>query len=379
VRKPLKVLIACPGLGRVRRGFETFADECFQALRDDERLELLLAKGGGPHRPGERRIPNIPRGSRAAIAIGNASHRDALTVEHLTFAAGLLPHLVRFAPHVVLLSEWAVGTFLRRWRSVTRAGFRVLLSNGAPHRPPFGLFDHVQHLTEGQREIALAAGESPDRHSVVPYGFFLPDRPQAEDVRAVRSALGLPPERPIVLSVGALNTTHKRHDHVIEAVSRTHTAPFLVLLGQPDRETPKVEDIAESLLGQTGYVIRSVDPTEIGRYYAATDLFVLGSRSEGFGRVLVEACGAGLRCVVHDAQWAREVLGPWGIYQAMTDPTALAARIDRELADGSDDPAAAEGRRRAMRDLYDWSALHERYVELFRHVAKARLQANNGA
>jgi len=373
VDRPLKVLIACPGLGRVRRGFESFADECFLALRDDDRLELLLAKGGGPRRPGELRILNTPRGSRAAVMIGKATHRYDLTVEHLTFAAGLVPHLVRFAPDVVFLSEWAVGTSLRRWRNLIRGGFRVLLSNGAPHRPPFEPFDHVQHLTTAQRELALAAGASPERHSVVPYGFFLPDDSEAHHVPALRSALALPRERPIVLSVGALNTTHKRHDHVIEAVSMTETAPFLVLLGQSDHETPKVRAVAQALLGPTGHAIRSVEPAEVGRYYASADLFVLGSRSEGFGRVLVEACAAGLRCVVHDAVWAREVLGPWGIYEDMTEPVELAARIDRELRAGVDDPDAAEARRRAMRERYEWSSVRERYVELFRRAARAPL------
>ena len=50
---PPTVLIACPGLDHVGRGFETFARVCFEVLRPDERLDVRLAKGSGEPMDGE--------------------------------------------------------------------------------------------------------------------------------------------------------------------------------------------------------------------------------------------------------------------------------------------------------------------------------------
>jgi glycosyltransferase involved in cell wall biosynthesis len=377
--RPLKVLIACPGVGRERRGFETFAEECFRALRDDDRLKLLLAKGAG--RPGadEFVIRSVARRSRPARAVGRPLGRDDLWAEHATFAAGLAPKLLRLRPDVVLLSEWALGTWLWRWRRATRSGFRVLLSNGAPYSPPFGSFDHVQQLSEAHRAAALAAGESAQKHSVVPLGFFVPDRIEPRRERdELRRKLQLPRGRPIAISVGSLDFNHKRHDDLLRAVAATRTAPFLLLLGERGPETPAVEALARSLLPADSYAIRTVEPLEVASYYAASDVFVLASGREGFGRVYVEACGAGLPCIVNDFTVAREVLGPWGVYENMADPGRVAARIDEALEQDSRGSPLAERRRQAMHELYDWSSLRDRYVALFERAASTPLQATNG-
>jgi glycosyltransferase involved in cell wall biosynthesis len=365
----LEVLIACSGLGRERRGFETFADECFRALRDDPRLHLVLAKGGGKRAPEEVRIPNVPRRTRTAAAAAQLLGRPRSFLEHVTFAAALVPYLAVRRPDLVFVSEWTIASALWRWREATRSRFRILLSNGAPYGPPFSRSDHVQQLTEAHRASALAAGEPPEKHSLVPYGFFLRRRPPARLEPALRTELGLPVDRPVVLSVGALNTFHKRHDHVVRAVAAARTRPFLVLLGQRDHETAVLERLAASLLAPRSYLIRTVRPDVVERYYAAADVFVLASRSEGFGRVYVEACAAGLPCVVADIAVAREVLGDLGLYDPMEGPAQLAALLDRELERAPGDAAAIDARRREMVARFDWDSLRERYVELFVRAA----------
>jgi glycosyltransferase involved in cell wall biosynthesis len=372
--RPLRVLIACPGVGRERRGFETFAEECFRALRDDDRLKLGLAKGAGRSAPDEFVIRSVARRSRSARALGRPLGRDDLWAEQATFAAGLAPKLMRLRPDVVLVSEWAVGAWLWRWRRATRSGFRVLLSNGGSYSPPFWRFDHVQQLSEAHRASALLAGEPAEKHSVVPYGFFVPGRiaPQRER-DDLRRKLRLPLDCKIAISVGSLDFHVKRHDDLLRAVASTRTAPFLVLLGERGPETPALEALARSLLPHDNYAIRTVEPRDVASHYAVSDVFVLAARREGFGRVYVEACGAGLPCIVNDFVVAREVLGPWGIYEDMSDPGRIAARIDEVLEQESEGAQLAERRRKAMHELYDWSSLREQYVALFERAARAAL------
>jgi len=43
----VRVFFPCTGLGRQRRGFETFTRECAAALGADPRLEITVFGGGG--------------------------------------------------------------------------------------------------------------------------------------------------------------------------------------------------------------------------------------------------------------------------------------------------------------------------------------------
>src|SRR5213080_122679 len=61
VRAQTRLLIACSGLGHVQRGFETFARECFEALRGEPGLDVHLATA-----------PALRRDGRAARLVGQA-------------------------------------------------------------------------------------------------------------------------------------------------------------------------------------------------------------------------------------------------------------------------------------------------------------------
>jgi glycosyltransferase involved in cell wall biosynthesis len=103
-------------------------------------------------------------------------------------------------------------------------------------------------------------------------------------------------------------------------------------------------------------------------YYRAADMFVLASRHEAMGRVLVEALSHGLPVLAHDAPWSRFVLGEHGFTADLAVSGALTRLIDRVRAEGGS-PGAAEARHRAAHQRFSWDSLAPRYVELFRACA----------
>lgn len=369
------VLIACSGLGHVSRGFETFALELHAALRDRADVTSVLARARGPARGTHERVaPTLNRETRAARLLGAAARRDGYWAEQMLYAAALVPHLVRERPDVVLVSDWALAHALarRRSRGRGRAPFRLLLSNGAPGPPPFhpGI-DHVQHLTPRTLAWALDAGEPRERHTVLPLGVAVPpggDRPDAAVRAALRARLGLPGDRPVVLSVAALNLWSKRLDHLIGAVASITPRPFLAMLGQAEDETPALLALARDLLGDDGFVARTVAPDAVADYYRAADVFALASLYESMGRVLVEALSHGLPTVAHDSEVTRFVMGAHGLRGDLSRPGTLSALLDRALRHPL--PAGEVAAQHAdVRARFGWKALAPRWAALIARVA----------
>ena len=360
---PPRVLIACSGLGHVVRGFETFARDCHDALRGDPRLRVSIAVARGR---------TLPRDSRPARLLGRAARRDGYFAEQMLYAAALVPRLVRDRPDVVLVSDWALAGALGRWRKIARRRYRLLLSNGAGHPGPYDwTIDHVQQLTPGPMELALAGGEPPERHTLLPLAVTMPaalELPGPQERAALRARLQLPADREILLSVAALNVGSKRLDYLVREAAALDPPPFVVLLGQPEAETPAVLAAARDALGPGGFAVRTVAPPEVAGYYRAADVLALTSRFEAFGRVLVEAMAAGLPVIAHDAEAMRYVCGEHGTLADLSAPGALAALLEQQRRTGlSPDRRAAQ--HRAMRERFSWDALAPRYVALFEAVA----------
>ena len=295
--RPLKVWLVCTGVGVISRGIETFARDCFDGLhtRLPAGVRLELFKGAGPGLPpDEHRLPCLPRTGTTARLLSAMMRRTPYVAEQFSSLLPLVRRLCAERPDVVFTSE---GN-LRRWLYLLRPRLgltcRILFSNGGPVHPPFPDCDHVQQTTPFHLQQALDAGEPPEKHSLVPYGIRVPaGEPESDPVvvAAIRRRLGLPVDRPVVLSVGSLSARdHKRMDYTIgELASMPAPRPFLALLGHLDEHGAPILAQAQAQLNEGNYLARSVATDEVADYYRAADVFALGSLREGFGRVYLEA------------------------------------------------------------------------------------------
>lgn len=371
----LKIYLVCTGVGIIHRGIETFAQECFQGLRNQEGCRITLFRGAGPLGPGERQLWTLPRTSPWAQQIGQWIGRDGYVVEQLSSFLPLVAEIRRERPDLIFYSDANLGFQLYRWRRWIGVPFKLLFSNGGPCDPPFSRTDFVQQVTPLYRDQALAAGEDPAKHFLVPYGIQVPpgsplgDRPAK---MALRQSLGLPLNPPIILSVGWISANHKRMDYVVKEVAALpEPHPHLVLLGHQDEASQPILRLAEQQLGKSGFTIRSVPYSEVASYYQAADIFVLASLKEGFGRVYLEALIHGLPCVVHDAPVMRYVLGEEGTFADLSQPGQLTQTLRTVLCQPQTQEQIGQ-RRDYVRKRFSWDTLAPAYFQMFQQCLSSQ-------
>lgn len=371
----MKVFLVCSGLGYVKRGFESFTQECFEVLSTEPSLNVTLFKGGGEFTDKEIVIRNIPRNSWLATQLGQVVGRGNYFIEQVSFFLNLLPYLHRSRPDLIYFSDGNLGNLLWHWRRISQQNYKLLFSNGGPLIPPFPRWDYVQQVAPIHLQQALDAGEPAEKQSLVPYGISMSAEleiltlPQRE---ALRRRLGLPEKEPLLLSVGAINCFHKRMDYIIrELASLPEPRPYLVLLGQQDAESSDILKLGNQYLGVDRFQIRTVTQNEISDYYKVADAFVLASLREGFGRVFLEAMSYGLPCLAHDYEIPRFVLGEYG-YLANLKVAGSLSELIRQVLEEGDNHSTRCLRHNQVYNHFSWEKLRPHYVKMIERCGTER-------
>lgn len=178
--------------------------------------------------------------------------------------------------------------------------------------------------SSGVADDLRARGVAPSRIHCIPNGVDLDEVRRAAGVAIV-------PRRPRITTVCRLSAP-KDVETLLRAfarVHRRHDAELYVVGGGPRRS--RLEAMAREL-GVERDVVFTGQLDNPHPIVAASRLFVLSSRSEAFGLVLVEALALGVPVVATDApSGPREILEPDELCP-VGDAEALAAVIERRLA-----------------------------------------------
>jgi len=327
------VFIVCPGVGHINRGYESFTIECFDKLKDANSFELFLLKGGGVSGQKQIKIACIKRNSGLAGFFGKIFGKEKYWVEQTTFLIGMLPAIIRHKPSVIYYSDFILGTLLFHLRRFFKFKYKLLFANGAPNGPPFKTEDHVQQVLLTYMNRAIDAGALPAMQTFLPYGFNISNTFRIlndTEKGSLRKLLNLPVDKKIIISVGAINSHHKRMDYIVREFSMLDSNEyFLLLLGQIDYQSQEIIDLAGKILKTGSYIIKQVKVPDVEKYLSVADYFMLASLLEGFGRVFIEAQQWGLLPIVHDYDVTREVLKSYAVYGDLTKPNVLAGLINQ--------------------------------------------------
>jgi len=219
-------------------------------------------------------------------------------------------------------------------------------------RLAFALFRHlVSRRIDGVLVVSSSLGRYASQHVTrhAPVR-FVPNPVRALPEATVRSS---PSDRFRFLSVGRLSH-QKGQDLLLEALAlaRPHLPPVeLVLVGSGPEET-SLRRLSEEL-GLTDLVTFAGYVSDPSPHFRSADCFVLASRWEGFGVVLVEALQFGLPLLAVDCDFGpADVITDRRIGELVPagDVEALASGLRRAAATGSE--PAQEAFRRAAASRY---------------------------
>lgn len=351
-----------------------------ELVRREQSVDLLVLQASGPWRERvDARARVVDLGSRRALA-------------------GLLPlarYLSARQPSALMAGPSHVAVLAILARLFSRAHTSILVLE---HNDPIAsqmdakdamarLLPAAMRLTypRADRLLAVSQGAAsslakllrvpPDRVAVLYNGIDL--GPVQDGARQLIQHPWLTPQRdPLVVSVGRL-APQKGYPDLLRAFAllRERTPARLVILGSGSQQ-PELESLVDGL-GLSGAVeFRGFDPNPYA-WMAKASLFVMASRYEGFGVVLLEALACGAPVVATDCpSGPGEILagGRYGMLTPVGDPPALAAAMARLLSDG--DLARrlrAEGPGRAAEFSIERTA--EQFLEVLRSL---RVRASSG-
>lgn len=131
------------------------------------------------------------------------------------------------------------------------------------------------------------------------------------------------------LAVGRFSHQHKGFDLLIKAFSifaKSNHEWALDIVGEGVEE-PLYRQLIEEYHLQNRITIHPFTD-HIQDYYSQAQVYVLSSRWEGFGLVLVEAMAHGLPIVSSDLPTSKEILGDFGLYFESENIEQLAQRLE---------------------------------------------------
>ncbi|MDI1446258.1 glycosyltransferase family 4 protein [Polyangium sp. 6x1] len=270
-------------------------------LRENARLLNLLAPPA-----------SSPRAYDVVI-VDELCHPRAALAAALRARSSASPRLVTLLHHLAASERTGIS-----------AKLRLALERGL-----LAASDHVVVTSETTARVAIAAGISPARITVVPPG---------RDRLGARAA---PPSRargaPVrLLFLGAL-TPRKDPLCLLEAFAAVAARAVLTLAGPADRDALYAARVlaAASRFGSRVRVTGALPDETLARELGAHDVLVLPSRYEGYGIALAEAASHGLAIVSCHAGAIPEVVrhGEEALLVPPGDARALEAALVRVVHD----------------------------------------------
>lgn len=374
----LRVALACSGIGHVNRGYEGSVLQLFEAIsaKVDARLYVGKPLGIGiACRTTVGRMSAIYR----VWPFRRISQYSRYRNENYSFAMQLIPALIARPVDVIFTPDHCLALLLQRMRRLLPGKPTVVFSNGAPFENTFcDKFSavHQKSFSHYQESKGTALHQ---RSYLIPNGFDQARLTMPESFRRDEALqkYGVAPESTVILSLAAINKTHKRIDWLLNEFSQLDQSRFsLIVAGQPGNESDELKSLSTTLGCNATFL--SVPHDDVPELLWAADMLALTSLSEGFPRSVAEAMGAQRHIFVHPHDNAKWIIGEnTNCFVDMQATGALKAAIERAATCPSMTQAGIAQNFERFKSLFSWQCVADAYLKMFHEVAGSRSAGSN--
>lgn len=226
-------------------------------------------------------------------------------------------------------------------------------------------FGAIAAVSEGTAETARSYGILPERIHVIPNGVdtevFRPG-----DRAAARHRLGIAHGLPLLGVVGRLSP-EKGQNVLLDALALTTIPAELAVVG----DGPMNEELRRRAGGGVHFLGRREDMPDV---FAALDLLVLPSLSEGLPLTILEAAACGVPAVASRVGDVEKVVRPieTGMLVPPGDARALASALDEALSDLTRLETMGRAARAHVVAHFSEAATTDNYTRLYQTVLSKR-------
>jgi glycosyltransferase involved in cell wall biosynthesis len=262
-----------------------------------------------------------------------------------------------------LFSDWSLKSLKKRLYIHTFSGPNLNRSAG------------VFALTPLERNQLIALGITAPIH-IVPNGIRPVTVASPEQGLALRRRHGLESQDRVLLFVGRI-TPKKRLEDIIQALSLLGaSAPHLFIAGSPDIDSVYGEKLFR-IVRECGCAARVhwlgfLDEAAKAAAYAASDIFLHASESEGMALAILEAMSAGLPVVATRGCYMTEAAASHALIQCEQGAAALAAAVAPLLENAARARAQGLAGQAHAHHVHDWETLARATMRIYGEEAPRR-------
>lgn len=344
-----------------------------------ETLRVLQILAGAEHGGAELYFVRQTEALAEAGVQQQAVIRDHARARAHLQAAGIPVTLARFGGPLDLATRRRIRAVATAFRPQIVLTYMSRATKKTP-RGPYALvarlggyydlkyYRHCDHLIGNTPDLVdyfAREGWPRERATLIPN--FVDDRPGPP---AARSDWATPEGAPLIVAVGRLHR-NKAFDTLIQAVARLPGA-YLWIAGEGPERAALERLAAEVALAERLRLLGwQEDPTPFVR---AADVYVVPSRHEPFGSVVLEGWMAGRPLVAAASQGPSWLIEPdkTGMLVPVDAPAALAEAMTVLLADREKAERLAAAGRAAFEARFTKEAIVAQYLTLFRRLAAER-------
>lgn len=176
---------------------------------------------------------------------------------------------------------------------------------------------------------------------------------------------------PIILYVGSYSSA-KNLETLIDAFSivRMEVDSKLIFVGYDSLSKELTNRINEKGISDSILTFKRIENKKMPFIYSSADVFVLPSKNEIFGMVVLEAMACGTPVVSTPVPAAKDIIkdGINGIIVPVSDKNKLAESILSVITNKETKELLGKNARKSIEQGYSWDNISEQYIQVFNEI-----------